>query len=705
MKFVTDGHLPGGRLNRRQLIGLLGTGVTGLTLTPAAFSSTFAQTGKRMEVYDRVLAPLNRFPRMLQEYYVDRVREIERINVAKKMAMKTKDDALAYLRDVRGRIRDCFGPFPEKSPLKARITGTVERETYRIEKVLFESRPGLIVTGNLYLPKGRNMLLPGVVATCGHSTNGKAGETYQSFTQGLAKLGYIVFIIDPVGQGERLQSHDGRGGSRLGNGVGEHLHLGNQQLLAGENLPFWRAWDAIRALDYLLTRPEVDPQRIGVTGNSGGGTVTAWLCGLDDRWSMAAPGCFITTLRRNIENELPQDTEQYPPRALANGLDHDDFIAAMAPKPVILLAKEKDYFDVRGAEEAYQRLKHLYTLLGAEQNIALFAGPTQHGYSRENREAMYRWFHRHSGQTATIGAEPEIRLEKDATLQVTPRGQVGGPDGLGSRSVFNFTASRSKALADERPRPTGSALATSIIEVLKLPTRNGVPDARILRELRPRRYPKKNFTTYAVETEPGIHAIVYRLSDTAHISRPLTGEDEAILYVSHLSSDDELRTEPLIRERIEDRPAATLFTCDLRGSGESIPNTAGEDRFDSAYGSEYLYSGFSLMLDEPLIGRKTHDLLAVIDWLRSYGYRRIELIAKGRGTIPATFAAVISEVVTRVTLKEPLTSYSDVAETEYYQCPLSSIVPGILARFDLPDCYRALGKKGLRMIDPRKTVI
>ncbi|MFM8396109.1 MAG: alpha/beta hydrolase family protein, partial [Acidobacteriota bacterium] len=444
-----------GELSRREWLGLTGSGTVGLAsllMGGPGFGDTPG------------LAPLNRFPRMLQEYYVARVREIERAGIARKQGLRTRADALAYQRDIRRRIRDCFGTFPEKTPLRAQITGTVERESYRIEKILFESRPGLLVTGNLYLPRrpaGSAGRLPGVIATCGHSNNGKAIDTYQSFTQGLAKLGYVVFIIDPIGQGERLQYPDGKGGSRIGVGVGEHLHLGNQQLLTGENFPFWRAWDAIRALDYLVTRPEVDPRRIGVTGNSGGGTVATWLCGLDDRWAMAAPGCFITTLRRNIENELPQDSEQYPPRALANGLDLDDFIAAMAPKPVIILAKEKDYFDVRGAEEAYGRLKRLYTLLGAPEKIALHIGPTPHGYSKENREAMYRWFHRHTGRTEQITAEPEIVLEKDETLQVTPRGQVGGPDGLGSRSVFYFTASRSKALADERPRPTGSTLANS----------------------------------------------------------------------------------------------------------------------------------------------------------------------------------------------------------------------------------------------------
>ena len=220
---------------------------------------------------------------------------------------------------------------PEKTPLNPRTTGVVERDRYVIEKVVFESRPGFLVTANLYLPKGRRGPAPGVVGTCGHSNNGKAGETYQSFAQGLARLGYVCLLFDPIGQGERLQ-YVGAGMPKVGSGTGEHLYAGNQQFLVGEFVGSWRAWDGIRALDYLLTRPEVDKRHIGITGNSGGGTMTTWLCGLESRWTMAAPSCFVTTFRRNMENELPADTEQCPPRALALGLDHADFIAAMAPE-------------------------------------------------------------------------------------------------------------------------------------------------------------------------------------------------------------------------------------------------------------------------------------------------------------------------------------------------------------------------------------
>ena len=510
----------------------------------------------------------------------------------------------------------------------------VEREVYRIEKVIFESRPGLLVTGNLYVPKDRTVPLPGVIGLCGHSDNGKAQDVYQSFSQGLARLGYVVLIIDPIGQGERLQYPDAQLKSRIGVGVREHLLAGNQQFLVGEFFGAWRAWDGIRALDYLLTRPEVDPRRVGVTGNSGGGTMTTWLCGLDPRWTMAAPSCFVTTFRRNLENEEAADTEQCPPRALALGLDHEDFIAALAPKPVILLAKEQDYFDIRGTEEAFTRLKQLYRLLGAEENIAMFAGPTAHGYSKENREAMYRWFNRVTG-VSNAQTEPELAIEKDETLWCAPNGQVCE---LKSRPVPAFTADRSQALAKQRRQLDRAGLLRAVSEALKLPPRSGTPDYRILRPASARRYPLPHATTYAVNTEPGIHALVYRLGQEPHYARPPARQGRAVLYVAHHSSDAELRDEPLIRQLLAEDPAAVFYACDVRGIGESRPDTCQPNSFLDPYGSDYFYAIHSLMLDRPYAGQKTHDVLRVLDWLKNCRHTEVHLAALGWGAVPATFA-------------------------------------------------------------------
>ncbi len=680
-------------LSRRRMLQVVGLDALGLTLADWMLAGELQAAAPSQPPE---IEALNRFPRMVQQYFVRRVRQAEQVGKQRMAALKTKADAENYVREVREKIRQSFGPFPEKTPLKPRITGTVERDQYRIENVIFESRPGFLVTGNLYIPKGREFPLPGVVGTCGHSSNGKAETAYQSFAQGLARMGYVVLIYDPIGQGERLQYADEKLKSRIGVGVREHLYAGNQQFLVGEFIGSWRAWDGIRALDYLLTRKEVDPKQVGVTGNSGGGTMTTWLCGVEPRWTMAAPSCFVTTFRRNMENELPADTEQCPPKALALGIDHSDFLAAQAPDPVIILGKEKDYFDARGTEEVLGRLKRLYKLLGAEDEVALFSGPTHHGYTQENREAMYRWFNR-ATKVSDAQSEPELVIEKDPTIWCTPNGQVCELD---SRTVFSFTKEQSEALKATRKPLEGKALAQAVSKTLNLPPRSGTPDYRILRALPSRKFPKSHFTTYAVNTEPGVHALVYRLSDERHYSRPLVGKKRAVLYVSHHSADAELREEPLIGELLEAEPEAEFFACDVRGIGESRPDTCGKDKFLQAYGSDFFYAIHALMLDYPYPGQKTHDLLCVLDWLASVGHTEVHLAAKGWGTVPGTFAALLGAQVVQVTLKNALTSYTEIAESEDYTWPLSTFVPNVLESFDLPDCYRALAKKKLRQIEP-----
>ena len=679
-------------ISRRRLLQTLSAGSLGAALPPRAHAQP-AQGSRAVE--QAPLVKLNRFPRMVQEFFVAREREVHERRLQRLAALTTKDDAEKYVEMVRDRIRDAFGPFPEKTPLNPRVAKVVERDTYRIENVLFESRPGFLVSANLYVPKGRAFPLPGVVASCGHSVNGKSIDTYQSFCQGLARLGYVVLIFDPIGQGERMQYVDAALKPLRGTGTGEHNYAGIQQILVDERFCSWRAWDGIRALDYLLTRKEVDPRHVGITGNSGGGTMTTWLCGLEQRWTMAAPSCFVTEFRRNMENELGADMEQIPPRALSLELDHEDFLAAMAPKPIIILAKEKDYFDARGNEAAYHRLKRLYRLLGAEDAIAYFVGPTYHGYTQENREAMYRWFNRCTG-ISDAKAEPTLVLEKDETLWCTPHGQVAE---LKSKPIDAFTRDKSRLLASKRLDLDGAALPQTIDQVLRLPRRADPPEFRILRPLPDRRYPMKHALPYMVETDPGVHAIVYRLTHEPLLSRPPRETSKAILYVSHDSADEELRSEPLVRDLVGAEPDAAFHACDVRGIGESEPQTTSlTDRGE--YSTDYFYSSHATMLDYPYIGQRTFDVLRVLDWLTTWGYTDVHLAAKGHGALPAVFAALLSVHVRRVTLKNALTSYTEVAESRDYNWPLSALPPGALTSFDLPDCYRELKKKNLKMLEP-----
>ena len=669
--------------SRREFLHRLSFTSLGLCGLPSIFAQSAALKPE----------PLNRFPRMLQDWLVTEVRAAEARGNARRAKLATKADAEAYVKSAQERIRACFGPFPEKTPLNAQITRTLERDAYRIENVIFESRPNYHVTGNLYLPKASKGPVPGVIGVCGHSYNGKAEAAYQSFAQGLARQGIACFLIDPVGQGERFQFLDEKLGSRLKGGTTEHNQMGNAMLLVGEFLGAWFAWDAIRALDYLLTRPEIDPQHVGVTGNSGGGTQTTWLCGLEPRFTMAAPSCFVTTFRRDAENELPQDNEQCPPRVLAEDLDHCDFLAAMAPKPVIIMAQEKDYFDARGSAETYERLKQLYTLLGKPENIALHTGPDPHGYTQPNREAMYRFFGQATG-IAVTGTEPAITVEKETDLLCTPKGQVGA---MGSRTLMSFTAEKAEALAKQRPALNLKTVAS----VLKLPALSEkAPDYRILRSAGKRDYPAKSYCTYAVETEPEVHALVTRLSEEALTSRLPRGLKKAVLYISHQSADKELREEPLVSETLAAEPDAAFFACDVRGIGESQPDTCGVNQFLARYGSHYFYAAYSFMLDRPLLGQRVFDVLRVAQVLAEAGHTDIHLVANGWGALPAALAALLSPQITRVTLKHALTSFHDLATNADQQWPYATMLTDALRHFDLPDVYAKLEAKQLKQIEP-----
>ena len=453
---------------RREFLRIAGLGLAGSRLAQGLL------TGRAMAVEPvaktdtaPAMEPLNRFPRMMQDWLARQVREVEAQGDLRRAALKTKADAEAYVRVVREQIRECFGPEPEKTPLHARVTGTVARDAYRIEKVIFESRPGFLVTSNLYLPKGRPGPLPSVIVACGHSENSKCAEAENAIAQGLANQGYVVLVFDPPGQGERYQYLETSDGlkSRYSYATYEHAQAGNQQVLVGESSSAWFAWEGVRALDYLLSRPEVDPKHVGITGSSGGGMQTTFLCGLEPRFTMAAPSCWVTTIRRNAGNELTQDTEQCPPRVLALGLDHSDFLAAFAPKPIVIQAQEKDFFDVRGSEEAYERLKQIYTLLGKPDNVRLQIGANYHSYPSENREATYRLFNAAAG-IATEPLEPPVVIEKDETLWCTARGNVAFEK---SRTMFSFTREKSEHLARTRLALDDKALRDAARTLLKMP--------------------------------------------------------------------------------------------------------------------------------------------------------------------------------------------------------------------------------------------
>jgi len=627
---------------------------------------------------------------MLQEYYVDIARKNAAQRTVQRSGIETRQQALALCYSVRRKILNIFGPMPVRTPLCAETRGEINRKEYRIEKIIYQSRPGLLVTANLYLPKAPGKH-PAVLGVCGHSEAGKAEPAYQSFAQGLVKKGYVVLVLDPLSQGERdqfvLENNDPM---KPGLCCPQHNMMGKQLHLVNDFLGTWRAWDGIRGLDYLLSRPEADQTRVGVTGNSGGGTMTTFLNALDSRFTMAAPGCFVTTYLRNVENEEPQDSEQIPPALFRHGLDMADFFIARAPRPVILLSQQNDFFDPRGTVETFKEIQKIYALLGKKENIQLFIGPRGHGYFIENREAMYRFFNTHAHISGNA-KEPSIRLEKARNLLCLKSGRLAERK---SKRVLDFIREKASELRNNR-KPCGHArLAGQIASLLRIgPLLKTVPNYRLLKNLRLKDL-GLHMGRYAVETEPGIQCVL-KVLDPEEI-HCLPAGCEAKLLIPHISIEKDLKENIFPIQPDRER----VFAFDPRGIGESLPLSCDFSPFFSPYGCDYFYASLGLMLDQPYLGRKVHDVLVCLRLLHSTGYCRIHLMGNGIGALVAAFAAALADHATRISLFHAPLSYHEWTQTSIVQWPFSHMVRGVLNQFDLPDVYTLLAKKQLRIVHP-----
>ncbi len=232
-------------------------------------------------------------------------------------SIQTDADLQRVQKELRASLLEMIGGLPNrKTELHAHVTGRIQMAGFSIEKLIFESLPGVYVTALVYSPDDHSTKHPAVLVPAGHATNGKIH--YQVLSQRLASRGYVVIAWDPVGQGERSQFWDAKAGkSRYNLVCAEHAVMGNLAYLAGANLARWEIWDGMRAVDYLLTRAEVDPDRISITGTSGGGTQTTLIAALDSRIKAVVPSCYITSMPMRMGNRIFADPDSDPEQDLS----------------------------------------------------------------------------------------------------------------------------------------------------------------------------------------------------------------------------------------------------------------------------------------------------------------------------------------------------------------------------------------------------
>lgn len=364
-------------------------------------------------------------------------------------SLNTRSDWQKYQNEINQMLCASLSKF-KKTPLNPETTGILVRDGVTIEKIIYESHPNFYVTASLFLPRKRQHPAPAIIYCSGHSELGFRSETYQHVILNLVEKGFIVLAYDPIGQGERLQYPDlETGKSTIGSSTQEHSYAGVQTLLSGSSLSDYFIWDGIRAVDYLYTREEVDRDRIGITGRSGGGTQAAMIAACDDRILAAAPENYVTNFKRLFQAIGPQDAEQNPWFGIARGIDHADFIHARAPKPTLIISTTNDFFSIQGARETFYEVKKSYAALGMTENVLMVENFGEHESILENRKAMYAFFQKFlnmPGNNEEIETEPFPAEE----LWSTQTGQVISSKKGETVSSLNKTYFQRKQVPDNQ---------------------------------------------------------------------------------------------------------------------------------------------------------------------------------------------------------------------------------------------------------------
>lgn len=598
-------------------------------------------------------------------------------------ALATADDVAKRQAELRTRFLQALGDLPaEKSPLNAKVVGRERREGYSVERVIYESRPNHHVTANLYLPDGKPPY-PGVLVPCGHSANGKAAETYQRISILLAQNGMAALCFDPIGQGERVQLLKEDGKPAISGSTTEHTFTGIGAWLVGRSAAGYRVWDAMRSLDYLASRPEIDPKRLGCTGNSGGGTETAYLMALDDRVAVAAPSCYITSLERLFATIGPQDAEQNIAGQVAFGMEHADYVTMRAPRPTLLSVGTKDFFDIQGSWTTFQEVKRIYCNLGYGERMDLFESNEPHGFTKPRRQAAMRWMRRWLLDKNDAPIETDFSIAPDRSIECTETGQV--LTAFHGKSVFDLNAERAAALQKQRPGLSADALRAEIRKRLALR-----PLAEIIRESN-RQIEHDNYTIdlRTLITEPGV-----RVATRIFRNKQIDASKPVVIY---LGADRSLAAPGgPIEARV--KQGQTVVMVEPRGMGETTP---GNQRRPDLSGADDKEAFLSLHLDRPLLGQRVFDVLQT---LRAVEYvdapTTFHLIAFGATGPIALHTAMLEDRVKSVELDRSLLSWTALASQPISKGQLATVVPNVLQAYDFPDLAAAFAPRALTIQQP-----
>jgi cephalosporin-C deacetylase-like acetyl esterase len=631
-----------------------------LTLTSLLLMSLIVTARPQQAPQDPLLAWLDRIAQQQLQRREQAIAEI-----------RTVADAEKRKTWARAKILELIGGLPDyDGPLNARVTGRVGGDSIVIEKVIFESLPRLFVTANLYRPDGPGRH-PAILFPLGHWDEGKVAA--QLMAANLAAKGFVVLAFDPLGQGERQQAYDRRlGRSLAGGGVNQHFMNGATSLLIGQSFARYRIWDAKRALDYLLARPEVDPEKVGCTGCSGGGTITTYISALDPRIKVAAPACYMNSFRVLFAGSVG-DSEQSLPNFLSSGLDQTDYVELFAPKPWLITSTLEDFFTPEGARMVYEEARRWYQIYGAEEKVRWVVGPGPHGTPREVREAIYEWMIRWLKEGKGDWREQSVKLYPDHELLVTRSGQVA--DEPQSRDLYQHI------LEEYRNRKTKGSDQELMAELRRLiPANESKPLA--LKPLAESADEQIITERIAIETEPGLE-----IAGTLYIPRS-PGRKGAVLVVGAG------RTTSLARG----------FAKTGRVALELTPRGPATNRDSSRpLVGEWITNTRAWLIGRNLPAMRAYDIMRGVDALAARSDvdpSSIAAVARGVSGVWLLMAAALDTRIGRVWLDRTPHSFGPALENPIHTDLHDAVIPGFALRWDIQDLAGLMGQRRIFWTDP-----
>jgi cephalosporin-C deacetylase-like acetyl esterase len=637
---------------------------------------------------------INHLIKQANIYYDQRDKEIAKL--------KSESDWLNRQANVKDKLVEIIGSFPQKALLNPRITGVLKKAGYQVEKVIFESMPGFYVTGCLYIPDGIKGRAPAVLNVIGHNQEAFRAELYQVIIYNLVKKGVIVFAIDPPGQGEHVQYYDPAINlSSIGYSVIEHCYFGNQCFLSGVSCARYFIWDGIRAIDYLLTRKEVDSERIGITGFSGGGTVASYIAALDGRVKVSVPCSWSNASRKLLETKGAQDAESVLYLGNVKGITFEDLLEVRAPKPTLLTFVSRDeYLCLQAARDAFNEAKLVYNVYGHPDNIKMVEDDSKHWMTPKIRSAIYAFFMHHfniPGDPAEVEAETLSKEE----LKITSTGQISSS--LGGDMIFDVNKKETLSLIEnleqsrkdmEKHLNNVQIKAKEISGYISLGNDTGEPFIN-------GRYQRQGYTVskYAIrgEGEYAIPVLLFVPSDNHE-------KYSALVYIHSLGKAAEAKTGGEIEKLV--RQGYVVAAIDVLGIGET-KNTAARGLTDG-------YT--ALLIGRSVVGIRAGDITRAVKFLKSLSEvdsSKIGAIGINEMCLPLLHAAAFNPSINNLVLIGSPISYRTIVMNRFYKIGLTERkgggtwhpyevdfswgVAGVLTAYDLPDL--------IGCIAPRKLVL